>query len=104
VDKHRTSGTSGSNSAFNGLESQLGAAADTLRNNKHVVLGLIFPKYISDAFEAKHTELLGLVSASMLCPATFRGQFLAPDQLAGAGNAQGKVWYARASLLLPRES
>jgi type I restriction-modification system DNA methylase subunit len=39
------------------------AAADALRNNmdaaeyKHVVLGLIFLKYISDAFEAKHAEL-----------------------------------------------
>ena len=43
-----------------GLESKLWAAADALRNNmdaaeyKHVVLGLIFLKYISDAFEAKH--------------------------------------------------
>ncbi len=26
---------------------------------KHVVLGLIFLKYISDAFEAKHAELDG---------------------------------------------
>jgi type I restriction enzyme M protein len=26
---------------------------------KHVVLGLIFLKYISDAFEAKHAELAG---------------------------------------------
>jgi type I restriction enzyme M protein len=25
-------------------------------SNKHVVLGLIFLKYISDAFEAKHAE------------------------------------------------
>ena len=46
-----------------GLEAQLWAAADALRNNmdaaeyKHVVLGLIFLKYISDAFEAKHAEL-----------------------------------------------
>lgn len=38
-------------------------AADKLRNNmdaaeyKHVVLGLIFLKYISDAFEEKHAEL-----------------------------------------------
>ena len=46
-----------------GLESKLWAAADALRNNmdaadyKHVVLGLIFLKYISDAFEAKHAEL-----------------------------------------------
>jgi type I restriction enzyme M protein len=46
-----------------GFEAKLWAAADALRNNmdaaeyKHVVLGLIFLKYISDAFEAKHTEL-----------------------------------------------
>ena len=46
-----------------GLEAKLWAAADALRNNmdaaeyKHVVLGLIFIKYISDAFEAKHAEL-----------------------------------------------
>ena len=45
------------------LESKLWATADALRNNmdaaeyKHVVLGLIFLKYISDAFEAKHAEL-----------------------------------------------
>jgi type I restriction enzyme M protein len=46
-----------------GFEPKLWAAADALRNNmdaaeyKHVVLGLIFLKYISDAFEAKHAEL-----------------------------------------------
>jgi type I restriction enzyme M protein len=50
-------------SATLGLETKLWAAADALRNNmdaaeyKHVVLGLIFLKYISDAFEAKHAEL-----------------------------------------------
>jgi type I restriction enzyme M protein len=60
--------TSDSNSAFDGLEAKLWEAADALRNNmdaaeyKHVVLGLIFLKYISDAFEAKHAELLTLVS------------------------------------------
>ena len=59
---------SDSNSAFDGLEAQLWAAADALRNNmdaaeyKHVVLGLIFLKYISDAFEAKHAELIGLAT------------------------------------------
>ena len=48
-----------------GFEAQLWAAADALRNNmdaaeyKHVVLGLIFLKYISDAFEEKHAELEG---------------------------------------------
>jgi type I restriction enzyme M protein len=46
-----------------GFEAKLWAAADALRSNmdaaeyKHVVLGLIFLKYISDAFEAKHAEL-----------------------------------------------
>jgi type I restriction enzyme M protein len=46
-----------------GVEAKLWAMADALRNNmdaaeyKHVVLGLIFLKYISDAFEAKRAEL-----------------------------------------------
>src|SRR3989475_6404978 len=46
-----------------GFEQKMWQAADALRNNmdaveyKHVVLGLIFLKYISDAFEAKHAEL-----------------------------------------------
>lgn len=46
------------------LNAQLWKAADKLRKNidaaeyKHVVLGLIFLKYISDAFEALHTRLL----------------------------------------------
>ena len=47
-----------------GFEAQLWAAADKLRGNmepsdyKHVALGLIFLKYISDAFEAKRAALL----------------------------------------------
>ena len=47
-----------------GFESELFKAADKLRGNmepsdyKHVALGLIFLKYISDAFEAKYNELL----------------------------------------------
>ena len=55
--------TSASSTATVGFEQKLWAAADALRNNmdaaeyKHVVLGLIFLKYISDAFEAKHSEL-----------------------------------------------
>ena len=53
-----------SNDANLGLEAKLWAAADKLRGNmepsdyKHVALGLIFLKYISDAFEAKRAELL----------------------------------------------
>ena len=46
-----------------GFEDKLWAAADKLRGNmdaaeyKHVVLGLIFLKYISDAFLEKHNAL-----------------------------------------------
>ena len=53
-----------SNGANLGFEAKLWQAADKLRNNmdaaeyKHVVLGLIFLKYISDAFEEKHSALL----------------------------------------------
>lgn len=45
------------------IEQKLWQAADKLRNNmdaaeyKHVVLGLIFLKYISDAFEERYSEL-----------------------------------------------
>jgi len=52
------------NGANLGFEAQLWAAADKLRGNmepsdyKHVTLGLIFLKYISDAFEAKRVDLL----------------------------------------------
>src|SRR5687767_15933332 len=47
-----------------GFEATLWATADKLRGNldaaeyKHVVLGLIFLKYISDAFEERHAQLL----------------------------------------------
>ena len=46
------------------LEKQLWKAADKLRKNidaaeyKHIVLGLIFLKYISDAFEELHSQLV----------------------------------------------
>lgn len=54
----------GNNGANLGFEATLWAAADKMRNNmdaaeyKHVVLGLIFLKYISDAFEERHNQLL----------------------------------------------
>ena len=59
----KKSAENGTTTANLGFEAKLWAAADALRNNmdaaeyKHVVLGLIFLKYISDAFEAKHAEL-----------------------------------------------
>lgn len=49
-----------------GFEEKLWAAADKLRNNmdsgeyKHVVLGLIFLKYVSDSFNEKWQELMDL--------------------------------------------
>ena len=48
-----------------GFEAKLWLTADKLRNNmdaaeyKHVVLGLIFLKYISDTFEEHRSKLLG---------------------------------------------
>lgn len=53
-----------SNGANLGFEEKMWKAADKLRNNmdaaeyKHVVLGLIFLKYISDAFEEVHNQLV----------------------------------------------
>ncbi|MCK9356271.1 MAG: type I restriction-modification system subunit M, partial [Dehalococcoidia bacterium] len=52
-----------SSGAVLGFEKQMWLAADALRSNmdaaeyKHVVLGLIFLKYISDAFEQRHARL-----------------------------------------------
>src|SRR5437868_858599 len=52
------------NSGDLGFEAKLWQTADALRGNlesaeyKHVVLGLIFLKYISDAFEEKRAALL----------------------------------------------
>ena len=52
-------------SANLGFETKLWAAADKLRGHmdageyKHVMLGLIFLKYISDSFEARHEQLEG---------------------------------------------
>ncbi len=51
-------------SATTGYEAELWAMADALRGSldtaeyKHVVLGLVFLKYISDAFEERRTEVL----------------------------------------------
>jgi len=55
--------TNGNNTAGIGFEQQIWAAADILRGNmdaaeyKHVVLGLIFLKYISDKFEERYLQL-----------------------------------------------
>ena len=59
---------SGTNGATTGYERELWRMADALRGSmdaaeyKHVVLGLIFLKYISDAFEETHAQLEAEVS------------------------------------------
>jgi hypothetical protein len=59
----KTTRNKASNGATVGYEQQLWQMADALRGGmdaaeyKHVVLGLIFLKYISDAFEEQHTKL-----------------------------------------------
>jgi type I restriction enzyme M protein len=56
--------TKNGNGANLGFEAELFLAADKLRKNlepsdyKHVVLGLIFLRHISNAFEAKREKLL----------------------------------------------
>lgn len=63
------------------LEQRLWDAADALRGNqepseyKHVVLGLVFLKYISDRFEARRLEFGGRVGAEGI-PEARRDDFL----------------------------
>jgi len=55
---------------LNKLDDKLWKAADKLRNNldaanyKHIVLGLIFLKYVSDAFEERQRELRSLFATN----------------------------------------
>ncbi len=72
----------GGNGANLGFEATLWSAADKMRNNmdaaeyKHVVLGLIFLKYISDAFEERHAALVAEKSrgADPEDPDEYRGE------------------------------
>jgi type I restriction enzyme M protein len=63
-----------------GFEAILWAAADKLRNNmdaaeyKHVVLGLVFLKYISDAFEERHAALASEKHADPEDPDEYRAE------------------------------
>ena len=64
MGKKKSDKNTDKNGATLGFEATLYQAADKLRNNmdaaeyKHVVLGLIFLKYISDAFKEKRDSLL----------------------------------------------
>ncbi|HTE14649.1 MAG TPA: type I restriction-modification system subunit M N-terminal domain-containing protein, partial [Burkholderiales bacterium] len=61
--KKQTTTKSSDTSANLGFEAKPWLAADKLRNNmdaaeyKHVVLGLIFLKYISETFDEHHAKL-----------------------------------------------
>ena len=69
-----------SSSANLGFEAQLWAAANALRGSmdaaeyKHVVLGLIFLKYISDAFEAHYKKLQVVPYADPEDPDEYRAE------------------------------
>ena len=62
--RSKTDAKPGGDGATTGYEAQLWQMADALRGSmdaaeyKHVVLGLIFLKYISDAFEERHGEVV----------------------------------------------
>ncbi len=64
----RSAPDTASQGAVTGYEAELWSMADKLRGSmdaseyKHVVLGLIFLKYISDAFEERHARLLDEVA------------------------------------------
>ena len=64
MPRSRTSNGTKDSSASLGFEAKLWLAADKLRSNmdaaeyKHVVLGLIFLKYISDTFEEHRAKLV----------------------------------------------
>src|SRR5271157_2101183 len=68
--KNNGAGAAQDSAAKLGFEAKLWQSADMLRNNmdaaeyKHIVLGLIFLKYISDAFEARHAELAAAAAAA----------------------------------------
>src|SRR5436305_4433918 len=72
------------------IEPILWQAADKLRGNldaaeyKHVVLGLIFLKYISDAFEEKHAALTKEAGADPEDPDEYKAEnvFLGPTRRA----------------------
>ena len=73
---------------FNDLEKKLWTAADKLRSSldasvyKHVVLGLIFLKYVSDAFEERQNEL----RAQFQNPE--HDYYMDPAEYGGAGTAE----------------
>lgn len=83
-----TKGRTNGNGANLGFEEKLWLAADKLRGQvdaseyKHIVLGLVFLKYISDAFEERHSHLAADLYADPEDPDeyTAEGVFWVPEQ------------------------
>ena len=73
------------NGATVGFEEKLWAAADKMRGHmdpaeyKHVALGLVFLKYISDAFEERHGALVAQVEAEPFIDPEDRDEYLADN-------------------------
>ena len=85
--------------AVAGYEAQLWQAADALRGSmdaaeyKHVVLGLVFLKYVSDAFEDTHARLEGIEHADPEDPDEYRADnvfWVPPEARWTALAAQGR--------------
>jgi type I restriction enzyme M protein len=81
-----------------GFESQLWRAADALRSNmdaaeyKHVVLGLIFLKYIADSFESGRDDLRAeLTKDGITGTRTSRANFPATTSAAASSRSSSRA-------------
>ena len=97
--RKNNTGKSDATSANVGYEAELWQMAYALRGSmdaaeyKHVVLGLIFLEYISDAFEEHHAKLLAeqASGADLKDPDEYREYFL--SQFASAEGKKGGEFY-----------
>ncbi len=84
------------------FEAQLFKAADKLRKNidaaeyKHVVLGLIFLKYISDSFEELHEKLLAAQGSYAGADAEDKDEYKAENVFRVPANARRSFLHAQA--------
>ncbi len=104
MGKKKSDKNTDKNGATLGFEAKLYQAADKLRNNmdaaeyKHVVLGLIFLKYISDAFEEKRDSLLKEF-------ANPQSEFYIKDETIRAQSAEDKDEYRAENIFdVPKEA
>jgi type I restriction enzyme M protein len=100
---------------FNDLEKKLWTAADQLRSNldaavyKHVVLGLIFLKYVSDAFEERQRELRKQFTTPghdyYMDPEDFGGEGTAEYETKLAAELEVRDYYTEKNVFwVPREA